>query len=115
MKTNQIETIADIFTSRQWAWKTFKLWAWFAVLVFGVELACRAAEDILATPAEAENVSLPWDKGSITFGGFITDLSSDVTFGIQGAGSKNLNAENLLGLDSNLAVFRVGAMYRPGK
>lgn len=42
-------------------------------------------------------------------------FSSDLVFGVEGAGTGSLNAEDLLGLDSNLTVFRAGAMYRPGK
>ena len=49
------------------------------------------------------------------FGGFVAFFSSDLTFGREGGGNGSINAEDLLGLDSDLTVFRVGAMYRPGK
>jgi hypothetical protein len=63
----------------------------------------------------SEDRSLPWEKGAIVFGGFVAFFSSDLSFGVQDSGSGQLNAEDLLGLDSDLTVFRAGAMYRPGK
>ena len=58
---------------------------------------------------------MPWEKGAVAFGGFVAFFSSDLSFGVEGSGTGQLNAEDLLGLDSDLTVFRVGAMYRPGK
>lgn len=72
-----------------------------------------AAED--SAISASENQSQPWEKGAIVFGGFVAFFSSDLVFGVEGASSESINAEDLLGLDSNLTVFRAGAMYRPGK
>ncbi len=63
----------------------------------------------------AETRSTPWEKGALLFGGNITTFNSDVIFGIEGGGSGSLDAEDVLGLDSTLTVFRAGAMYRPGE
>jgi opacity protein-like surface antigen len=55
-----------------------------------------------------------WEKGALQFGGFVTTFNSDLTFGPVGAGNSKINAEDLLGLDTHLTVFRVDAMIRPG-
>jgi hypothetical protein len=87
--------------------------AWtVTTILLGTCFTSLAAED-LATPA-AENPSMPWEKGSILFGGFVADFSSDVVFGIEGGGNRSLNTEDLLGLHSTLTSFRAGALYRPG-
>ena len=57
---------------------------------------------------------LPWEKGSLKLGGFVTAFNSEVGFGVD-AGTVTLNAEELFGLDTSLTVFRAEAMYRPGK
>lgn len=54
---------------------------------------------------------LPWEKGSVKIGGFISAFDSTLTFGRPGAGA-TFNAEDRLGLDSNLAVLRADAMFR---
>jgi hypothetical protein len=61
------------------------------------------------------NQSMPWEKGAVAFGGFVAFFSSDLVFGIEGANNGSINAEDLLGLDTDLTVFRAAAMYRPGK
>src|SRR4051794_12191953 len=48
---------------------------------------------------------LPWEKGSVKIGGFISAFDSTLTFGRPGSGA-TFNAEDRLGLDSNLAVLR---------
>ena len=68
---------------------------------------------VLAQDSEAD--SSPWEKGSVQFGGLIALFDSEVLFGLEGAGNATINGEDLLGLDSSLAVFRVDAFYRPGK
>lgn len=87
-------------------------WAVIAILL-GASCPSWAAEDSVISTSEYQ--SQPWEKGSLVIGGFIAFFSSDLTFGVNGAGSGSINAEDLLGLDSNLTVFRAGAMYRPGK
>ena len=87
-------------------------WSAAAFLAAAI-LPGRAAE----APAEAESGKryLPWEKGSIKFGGFATAFDSNIGFGINNAAGVTFNAEELFGLDSSLTVFRAEAMYRPGK
>ena len=86
-------------------------WAVTALLACAA-LVGRAAEDS-ATPAEGKHY-LPWEKGSIKFGGFVAAFNSDIGFGVNNAAGVTFNAEELFGLDTSLTVFRVEAMYRPG-
>jgi hypothetical protein len=65
-------------------------------------------------PAIAQDESSPWEKGAFQVGGFVTFFNSDLTFGPVGAGNSKIDAEDLLGLDTHLTVFRVDAMIRPG-
>lgn len=74
----------------------------------------QAAEDSSAAEGEKKKY-LPWEKGSIKFGGFIAAFDSTLGFGINNAAGVTFNAEELFDLDSSLTVFRVEAMYRPGK
>jgi hypothetical protein len=83
-----------------------------AILV-GTSFQIWAAED--ATTSASENRTQPWEKGAVAFGGFAALFDSDLTFGVSGGGSTSLSSEDLLGLESNLTVFRAGAMYRPGE
>jgi len=64
--------------------------------------------------AIAQDAEGPWEKGALQFGGFVTTFNSDLTFGPVGAGNSKIDAEDLLGLDTHLTVFRVDAMIRPG-
>jgi hypothetical protein len=57
---------------------------------------------------------LPWEKGSVSFGGFAALMDSSLTLGVNNIGV-NVSAENLLNLDSQVTVFRLNALYRPGK
>ena len=93
----------SFFSIRQWAATT---------LLAGTALIGRAAEDSAAS-AEGKHY-LPWEKGSVKFGGFVAAFDSNIGFGVNNAAGVTFNAEELLGLDSNLLVFRVDAMYRPG-
>jgi hypothetical protein len=70
------------------------------------------AEDATAKP---ESRFLPWEKGSVKFGGFIAAFDSTIGFGINEAAGVEINAEKLLDLDTSLTVLRLDAMYRPGK
>jgi hypothetical protein len=58
---------------------------------------------------------LPWEKGYVKFGGYAASFDSTVAFGLNKAAGITFNAEQLFDLDSSLTVFRVDAMYRPGK
>jgi len=65
-------------------------------------------------PAIAQDESSPWEKGALQFGGFVTFFNSDLRFGPVGARNSTIDAEDLLGLDTQMTVFRVDAMIRPG-
>jgi hypothetical protein len=87
---------------------------WVATaLLAAAAFACQAAD----APAAAESGKryLPWEKGSIKFGGFLTAFDSTLAFGVNNAAGVTFNAEELFGLDTSLTVFRAEAMYRPGK
>ena len=86
---------------------------WIAVgLLLPTYLAPAADEAIEVTKPEE---SKPWEKGNVQFGGLFPIFNSDLVFGIEGANNQSINAEDILGLDSSLTVFQIGAMYRPGK
>jgi hypothetical protein len=74
-------------------------------------LARLGAVDADTEPAEVS----PWEKGSLQLGGFVATFRSELTFGLSGAKNGSINAEDRLGLDSSLTVFRVDALYRPGR
>ena len=78
----------------------------------GTLLASIAADDPAASD---EKRYLPWEKGSLKFGGFVAAFNSDLGFGVNRAAGVTINAEELFDLDSSLVVFRVEAMYRPGE
>ena len=71
------------------------------------------AGDQLVTTTDGKPF-LPWEKASVSLGGFIAAMDSSLGFGINGVGA-TVNPEKLLGLGSSLTVFRAGALYRPGK
>jgi hypothetical protein len=90
-----------------------KICVWMlTVMVLGATLNGWAAED--PTVPAPEKRFLPWEKGSVKFGGFIAAFDSSVGFGINHAAGVTIDAEKALGLDSSLTVFRAEAMYRPG-
>jgi hypothetical protein len=72
-------------------------------------VAADAADVLKPQPAE-----MPWEKVSVSLGGFIAAFDSTLSLGVNGAGV-NINAEELLNLDSHLTVFRLNALYRPGQ
>jgi hypothetical protein len=91
-----------------------KLGTWtVTTLLAGASFQLRAAEEMEASTSAP--FALPWEKGAVAFGGFATFFSSDLVFGIEGADGASINAEDRLGLESDLVVFRAGAMYRPGE
>ena len=63
---------------------------------------------------EAKEAPSPWEKASVSFGGFVSAFDSTVAFGVNNIGV-TINAEDLLNLDSTLTVFRVNALWRPGE
>lgn len=57
----------------------------------------------------------PWERLLFRFGGFITSLNSDVTFGLKDLGAGIVvNVEDALGLDTSTTVFRGDVQYRFG-
>jgi hypothetical protein len=82
------------------------------IFLAGVIVTGRAAE--LTTNNAAGPTVLPWEKGSVSFGAYLAGFNSDLSFGTKGAGV-TVNAEQLLGLDTKLSVFRANATYRPGE
>lgn len=89
-----------------------------AVMAGGL-LFTSAAEE----PVKEEEVKLPppkkqflpWEKGSIMFGGFLAAFDSTLGFGVNHAAGVTVNAEELFDLDSSLTVWRAQALYRPGE
>jgi len=59
---------------------------------------------------EAEQQKDPWEKYSITIGGFISTVNTSIRFG-SGLGI-DIDAEELLDVDSSNTVFRVGGLWR---
>ena len=58
---------------------------------------------------------LPWERASVKLGAFFSTFDSNVGFSPGGGLSTTLNAEDTLGLDSSLTVFRLDALYRIGR
>lgn len=76
-------------------------------------LTGAAAAD--STAAEQEKRYLPWERGAVKFGGFISAFDSTLAFGTDAGAGVTFNAEDLFGLETSLTVFRADAMFRPGK
>jgi hypothetical protein len=88
-----------------------RVWAVLTLLACPV-FVCPAAEDS-ATATEGKGY-LPWERGSVKFGGFVAAFDSTVGFGVNNAAGATFNAEEVLDLDDHLTVFRAEAMFRPG-
>jgi hypothetical protein len=91
--------------------KSTQLYTLSSLLAFG------AAPALAEEPALTldQKPTLPWEKGSVKFGGFLAAFNSDLGFGINGAAGVTINAEDLFGLDASLSVWRGELMYRPGE
>lgn len=63
-------------------------------------------------PALAEEGG-PWEKWSLSLGGFAADLSTDLRIGTPGVGAE-IDLDEALGMESSQAVFRVDGAYRFG-
>ena len=63
--------------------------------------------------AEQGGKATPWEKFGINVGGFISTINSEVRLESErtGAGA-DANAEDVLGLDSHVSIFRVDSFYR---
>lgn len=82
-------------------------------LLAGAVLNSQSAEE--TTTESAQKRYLPWEKGSVKFGGFISAFDSTLGFGVNHAAGVTINAEEVFDLDESLTVFRAEAMYRPGQ
>jgi hypothetical protein len=80
-------------------------------LLAAFALTLHAAED----PPAGGSRYLPWERGFVKFGGYAAAFDSTLAFGVNNAAGVTFNAEQLFDLDSSLTVFRLDAMYRPGK
>jgi hypothetical protein len=63
-----------------------------------------------ATAAEVDG--LPWERGAISVGGFLTDLNTELRLDSDTGLGTVVNVENLLGLQDTSNVFRMDAFYR---
>ena len=90
-----------------------RIWSVAAVLAAALLNSLAADEEVKLPPPKKEY--LPWEKGSIKFGGFIAAFDSTLGFGVNHAAGVTINAEELFDLDSSLTVWRAEAMYRPGE
>src|SRR5215471_6375671 len=77
---------------------------WIPALSFSISslLTCAAAD--LSTAGD-DRVWPPWDRGAVTFGGYLIALNSSVSFGVNKVPGLSINAEDLLGLSSSLFVM----------
>jgi hypothetical protein len=73
---------------------------------------CVAADEPVVARSKVSD--LPWEKGSVSVGGFLANFDSTLSLGVNSVGV-NVSAEKLLNLDSQLTVFRLNALYRPGE
>jgi len=78
------------------------------------QAVCLLALAAWIQPAVAEQRSGPWEKWSVSLGGFAANLSNDVRVGTPGTGVQ-VDLEEALGMDSSDTVFRVDGSYRFGE
>jgi hypothetical protein len=84
-----------------------------ALSIAGAAIPIHAADTTTTSTSDKEY--LPWEKGSVTLGGFLTAFDTSLGFGINNAAGVTINAEQLLGLDTSLTTWAAGVMYRPGE
>ena len=60
---------------------------------------------------EKENKDKPWERFSLSLGGFATTINSDVSLGSEGLGI-SVDVEDALGMDSSVSVIRVEGFWR---
>jgi len=76
----------------------------------GIWLAALA---VCMQPAVAEESGGPWEKWSLSLGGFASTLGADVRIGTPGVGA-DIDLDEALGMESSDTVFRIDAAYRFG-
>lgn len=57
------------------------------------------------------NLECPWKKFSFTAGGFFNRINSSLRYGLSGLGVE-VDMEEVLGLDTNMFVFKTEAAWR---
>lgn len=82
-----------------------------ARLLTGIAVASTA---FTVAASDASAADQPWEKWGVKAGGLVSIFDSTLTFGNNNTGAE-FNAEDELGLDDKLVVFRAEALYRPGK
>lgn len=80
---------------------------WYATVCCALVFGCSTAA--------AEGGDQPWEKGSLSIGGFITSSSTEIQVNSDtlGAGAV-VDLENLLGVGSDKSTWRVDGFYRLG-
>ena len=73
---------------------------------------CLAADE--PDGAQLKEPDLIWEKGSVSVGGMVAVFNSTLSLGANGLGVA-ADAEKLLNLQSELNVFQLNALYRPGE
>lgn len=70
----------------------------------------------LAQTDSSANTSSPWDKFTVSFGGFLSSQNSDIRLASKQVGlGLIVDFEDLLGMESTTFAFRAGSTYRFGK
>ncbi len=83
-------------------------------LLFLAILLITSVPVVLAAES-TESKETPWERFSLSLGGFITTLDSTVVLGAKELGTGlEINVEDALNLDSSLTVFRGDAFVRLG-
>ena len=77
----------------------------FALMIIMHSLSVNAGEQ------ETENKDKPWERFSLSLGGFSATINSDVSLGAKGL-NLEVNVEDALDMDSSVSVFRLDGMWR---
>jgi hypothetical protein len=86
---------------------------WMLVLTISLSTIITAEASDPST-LEDDRVFPPWDRGAVSFGGYLIALNSSVSFGVNKVPGLTINAEDLLGLNSSLFVMGGSGYYRIG-
>jgi hypothetical protein len=82
------------------------------LLLPGMVIHCVAADEPAdMQPKEPEFI---WEKGSVSVGGLVAVFNSSLSLSANNLGV-TADAEKLLNLQTELTVFQLNAMYRPGE
>jgi hypothetical protein len=81
-------------------------------LMPGLVFRCAAADE--PAGAKLKEPDILWEKGSVSVGGLVAVFNSSLSLGVNNIGV-TADAEKLLHLQSELTVFQLNALYRPGE